>query len=234
MCSKYGLPFLVYFCALHIPMLHAAETPYTYDRINLSASAQGKAANDILVAILFSRSEGPSAEPLAGEVNKAIATGIELVKKVPEVAVQTLDYQTFPTYQNQKVTGWSVQQSIRLESKNARQLSQLVGELQQTLKIETIDYQVSPENLRSTEDRLMSEALKAFQQRAELITRELGRKRYRIVALEVNAGGATPPPFRPGIRAMAMDAAAAPPPVIEAGEQPVTVTVQGTIELQND
>jgi hypothetical protein len=31
-----------------------------------------------------------------------------------------------------------------------------------------------------------------------------------------------------------MDVAAAPPPPIEAGEQPVTVTVQGTIELQTD
>lgn len=233
MCAKYWLSVLLSFYVFQNSMVHAAENPYTYDRINLSAGAQGKAANDILVAILFSRSEGPSAEPLAGEVNKAIAAGIELAKKVPEVAVQTLDYQTFPTYQNQKVTGWSVQQSIRLESKNPEQLSQLVGELQKTLKIEAINYLVSPENLRSTEDRLMSEALKAFQQRAELITRELGRKRYRMVALEVNTGGTAPAPLRPGVRAMAMGAAAA-PPVIEAGEQPVTVTVQGTIELQND
>jgi predicted secreted protein len=79
----------------------------------------------------------------------------------------------------------------------------------------------------------MSEALKAFQQRAEQVTRELGRKRYRIVVLDVNTGGATPPPWRPVARTMAMDVAAA-PPAIEAGDQPVTVNVQGTIELQND
>jgi predicted secreted protein len=224
---------LLTFAAFSSTMLQAAESPLTYDRISLEASAEGKAGNDIQVAVLFSRSEGPAAGPLAADVNKAISAALELAKKVPEVTVQTLDYQTLPTYQNQKVTGWSVQQSIRLESKNTQQLGHLIGDLQKTLKVESITYQVAPETLRSTEDRLMGEALKAFQQRAELVTRALGRNRYRVVALEVNTGGATPPPWRPAARAMAMEATAA-PPAIEAGEQTVTVTVKGVIELQND
>jgi predicted secreted protein len=33
---------------------------------------------------------------------------------------------------------------------------------------------------------------------------------------------------------MAMDAAPSAPPAVEAGEQPVTVNLQGTIELQSD
>jgi predicted secreted protein len=229
------LPTLSLLLAL-IPttMLQATENPLTYDRINLSASAQGKVLNDILVAVLYQRVEGPTAEPLAAEVNQAIAAALATAKKVPEVSVQTLDYQTFPTYQNQKVTGWSVRQSIRLESKNIEKLSTLIGEMQKSLKVESISYQVSPENLRATEDGLMSEAMKAFQQRAELITRELGRKRYRLVALDVNTQNSMPRPFHANARAMAMDAAPSAPPAIEAGEQPVTVNLQGTIELQSD
>lgn len=224
------LPLTVY-----SSMIHAAENPLTYDRINLSASAQGKAANDVQVAVLFYRSEGPAAEPLASEVNKAISAAIDLCKKVPEVAVQTLDYQTFPTYQNQKVTGWSVQQSIRLESKDTAKLGQLIGDLQNHLKVESISYQISPEAQRLIEDRLMGEALKAFQQRADLVTRELGRQRYRLVAVDVNTNNNAIQPFRPMAMAkgMAMDAQAA-APAIEAGEQTVTVTAQGTIELQPD
>ena len=229
------LPTLSLLLAL-IPttMLQATENPLTYDRINLSASAQGKVLNDILVAVLYQRVEGPTAEPLAAEVNQAIAAALATAKKVPEVSVQTLDYQTFPTYQNQKVTGWSVRQSIRLESKNMEKLSTLIGEMQKSLKVESISYQVSPENLRATEDGLMSEAMRAFQQRAELITRELGRKRYRLVALDVNTQNSMPRPFHANARAMAMDAAPSAPPAIEAGEQPVTVNLQGTIELQSD
>ena len=229
------LPTLSLLLAL-IPttMLQATENPLTYDRINLSASVQGKAVNDILVAVLYQRMEGPTAEPLAAEVNQAIAAALATAKKVPEVTVQTLDYQTFPTYQNQKVTGWSVRQSIRLESKNMEKLSTLIGEMQKSLKVESIGYQVSPETLRATEDGLMNEAMKAFQQRAELITRELGRKRYRLVALDVNTQNSMPRPFHANARAMAMDAAPSAPPAIEAGEQPVTVNLQGTIELQSD
>lgn len=229
------LPTLSLLLAL-IPttMLQATENPLTYDRINLSATAQGKAVNDVLVAVLYQRMEGPTAEPLAAEVNQAIAEALATAKKIPEVTVQTLDYQTFPTYQNQKVTGWSVRQSIRLESKNMEKLSTLIGEMQKSLKVESIGYQVSPETLRATEDGLMSEAMKAFQQRAELITRELGRKRYRLVALDVNTQNSMPRPFHANARAMAMDAAPSAPPAIEAGEQPVTVNLQGTIELQSD
>lgn len=226
---------LVFLSLTTIPMLQAAENPLTYDRINFSASAQGKAVNDILVAELFQQLEGPKAEPLAAEVNKIIAAALVVVKKIPEVTAQTLDYQTFPTYQNQKVTGWSVRQSIRLESKNREKLSQLIGELQSSLKVQSIGYQVSPEALRVEQDRLISEAMKDFLQRAELITRELGRKRYRLVALDVNTQNSLPGPFQGYAKGMAMDAAPpAPPPPIEAGEQPVIVNLQGTIEMQND
>ncbi len=225
--------FLI-FSLITTPILQAAENPLTYDRITLSASAQGKAVNDILVAVLFQQMEGPNSESLGAEVNKTITAALAAAKKVPEVTAQTLDYQTFPTYQNQKVTGWSVRQSIRLESKDRQKLSVLIGDLQKSLKVESITYQVSPETLHTIEDGLMSEAMKAFQQRAELITRELGRKRYRLVTLDVNTQNAMPHPFRTNARAMAMDAVPAAPPAIEAGEQPVTVNLQGTIELQND
>ena len=225
---------LLILALIPITMTQAAESPLTYDRINLSASAEGKAANDILVAVLYQRLEGPTAEPLTTEINKTIGAALTTARKVQEVSVQTLDYQTYPAYQNQKVTGWSVRQSLRLESRDMKKISSLIGELQKTLKVESIGYQVSPEALRATEDGLMSEAMKAFQQRAELITRELGRKRYRLVALDVNTQSPMPRPFHGSARTMAMEAAPAAPPPIEAGEQAVTIHLQGTIELQND
>ena len=235
MKNKQLLPtFFLLLALTPATMTQAAESPLTYDRINLSASAEGKAANDILVAVLYQRLEGPAAEPLAADINKTIAAALATAKKVQEISVQTLDYQTYPVYQNQKVTGWSVRQSLRLESRDMKKISSLIGELQKTLKVESIGYQVSPEALRTTEDGLMSEAIKAFQQRAELITRELGRKRYRLVALDVNTQNPMPRPFPSNARAMAMEAAPAAPPPIEAGEQPVTIHLQGTIELQND
>jgi predicted secreted protein len=210
---------------------NAEDTPLTYDRIDLSASAEGEVANDILVAVLSRESEGPSAAPLADEVNKTVDQAIKRIKQIPDIAVQTLDYQTLPSYQKNRITGWRVRQSIRLEARDAGKLSNLLGELQQQLNVDSIGYSVSPDRMKEAENHLISAALKGFQQRAELITQELGRTRYRIVAMRVEAGGPPRPIYRAG-RNMAMEAAA--PPTIEAGEQKVQIVVNGTIELQTN
>lgn len=211
----------------------AENNPLTYDRVDLSASAQADAANDTLVAVLFREMEGPNAAPLADEVNKSISQAIKRIKADPEIKVQTLDYQTLPVYQQERITGWRVRQSIRLETKDGAKLGGLLGELQQQLSLESIGYSVSPEKLKQMEDQLIGEALKSFQQRADMMTRELGRSRYRVVAVRVETSG---PPIRPVFmanRAMAMGAAAA-PVAIEAGERKVQVNVSGTIELQTN
>jgi len=208
------------------------DVPLTYDRVDLSVSAQGEVSNDTLAAILFREMEGPGAAALADEVNKSIAEAIKRIKQVPGIQVQTLDYQTLPVYQKERITGWRVRQSIRLETKDIASLGTLLGEIQQQLNLQSIGYSVSPERMKEVEDRLIPQALKAFQQRAELVSHELGRSRYRIVALRVETAG---PPLRPAFmaaRAAPMEAAA--PVAIEAGQQKVTVNVNGTIELQTN
>ena len=223
-----------YLCALLLSAapiaLNAEELPLTYDRIDLAASAHGEAANDMLVAVLFREREGPSAAPAATEVNATIAAALERVKRIPEISAQTLGYSTQPIYQKDRVTGWRVRQSIRLEARNTAALSNILGELQRELALESIGYQVSPERRSEVEEGLIAAALKAFQRRAELVTRELGRSRYRIVSVRIDTGSHMMSPVYSQGRVMAMDAA--PPPPIEAGQQPVEVSVSGTIELQ--
>lgn len=82
--------------------------------------------------------------------------------------------------------------------------------------------------MREVEDGLIAAALEAFQQRADLVTRELGRSGYRIVTLRVDKGDSSPLPVYANARAMITEAAA--PPPIAAGQR--TVTVNGVIELQ--
>jgi|APCry1669192010_1035390.scaffolds.fasta_scaffold00094_12 predicted secreted protein len=208
----------------------SAEESRGYDQISLSTSTETQVPRDILIANLYARSEGPSLEAGTAEVNRAITVALETVRKTAEVSVQTQEYQTEPSYQNQKPSGWVVQQGIRLESRQPERLARLLGELQKTLKLGGIDYAVAPETRKSAEDRLISEGLKAFQTRAERVTHDLGRNRYRIIKIEV---GSNPPPFRSGrpmLRAMSAEAASA--PQIEAGETTLSMTIQGTIELQ--
>ena len=207
-----------------------AEEPRGYDQVTLTTNAETQVSRDILIGNLYARSEGPSLEALTSEVNRQITAAIETARKTSEVSVQTQDYQTEPTYQNQKPSGWVVQQWIRLESRQPERFARVLGELQKTLKLSGIDYAISTETRKAAEDRLISEGLKAFQNRADRVTHELGRNRYRIVKIEVEGA---PPPLRnprPMLRAMSTEAAPSPP--IEAGETTLFLTVQGTIELQ--
>lgn len=220
-------------CHLASPAAGANGDKPTYDRIAFSVSAGTEVENDTMTAVLFARKEGPDPAALSDEVNKAIAAAMKRAKQEPAVAAQTLDYQTHPTYQDGRPSGWQVRQSIRLESKSPEPLAKLIGDLQSTLALGSVDYSISPEKLKEYEDKLIDEALASFRGRAERITRDLGRTQYRIVSVQVNT--LNRPPLRPPMRmaAMAADAAPAPmPPTFEPGKDRVEVEVSGTIELQ--
>ncbi len=212
-------------------VVSAVEEPLTYDRIELSVSAETDVENDTLIAVLYAQRQGPDAAALAGEVNREVSQAVAAAKEVPGIRVQTLGYQTNPVYEKQRLSGWRVQQSIRLESRDAARISALIGDLQARLAVQSIGYSVSPEVRRQEEDRLISEAITRFEQRAELVARQLGRAGYRLVRLAVETSEVAPPP-QP-FRAMAMEASlAASPPVLEAGTQKVEVRVRGSVELQ--
>lgn len=225
--TRYLSPLLL--LVLILPAAGADEKPLTYDRISLSVTASAQVANDTLVAVLYAQREGSQAAKLVDEVNRAVRWGLDQAKEMAEVKVQTLDYNTSPIYRNQKLSGWRARQSIRLESADAARLSRLIGTLQEQLSLQSVGYDVSLQLRQGTEDKLIAEAIDAFKNRAEVITARMDRSEYRLVRMDVNTAGA---PVRPvPMRAMAMEAAAA-PPALEAGTQKVRVTVSGTIELQ--
>jgi predicted secreted protein len=216
------------------PWAAAKDAQQSYDQINLSASASSEVDNDILTATLYYQKEGSDTAALSDEVNKNIAAAVKQAKQATGVKVQTLAYRSDPVYRQEKLWGWRVRQSIRLESNDVASLGALIGRLQANLALESIGYAISPEKQKAAEEKLIVEALDAFQKRAELVTRQLGRSKYRLVQVNVNTSDA---PVRPVMmRAsgmMAMEAASA-PPALEAGTRSVQVTVNGTIELQLD
>ncbi len=198
-----------------------AETPLTYDRINLSVSAGESVENDILKAVLFAQQEGNDAARLAREVNRDISRAVKQAKGVAGVKVQTLEYSTSPIYRNQ---------SIRLESRDAASLSKLIGSLQEHLGVSNISYALSPEGRKTIEDKLIARAISRFKQRAALISNEMEQSGYRLVQMNINGSGISPRPVQ--MRAMAMALKGAPSPTLEAGSQRVVVNINGTIELK--
>jgi predicted secreted protein len=219
------------YAGLMLPaQLQAADEPLRYDQVNLSAEATQETDNDTLIAILSAQKEGSDTAALSDRVNKLIGQAVAEAKKEPDIKLQTLGYQTSPTYQQQRLTGWRVKQSLRLESRNSELLSQLLSRLQGSLALESISYAISDEQRKEVEEALITQALDAFQQRARLITKQLGRDSYRLVEMRIINSGQSAPPMRMRASSMLMEAAA--PPTLEAGTQTLRVEVSGTIELQ--
>jgi predicted secreted protein len=204
----------------------------THNRVALSVDASDEIDNDLLVATLGIQREGSRAATLADEVNRAVNWALAEARKHAMVKVQTQSYQTRPIYRNNTLSGWRVSQSIRLESKEATDLSELIARLQERLALQSIGFEVSDETRRTENDALIKEALKRFRERAAMITEQLGRRSYRIIQVDVNTHGVQPMPM---VRGMAMHAeAAVATPQFEAGSQTLRVSVSGQIEVSEE
>ena len=223
--------FIFMLCLLLSMPLQAADDNLHYDQINLTAEASQETDNDTLVAVLSAQQEGSDPAVLGDSVNRTINEAVEAAKQVPGIKLQTLGYQTSPRYQQQRLIGWRVKQSLRLQSTDGEKLSQLISRLQSTLALESISYSISDERRREVEESLITQALEAFQQRAKLVTGQLGRKTYRLVEIQIHNSSQPIQPMHLRAGMMSMEAKVA-SPSLEAGTQTLRVQVNGRIELQ--
>jgi predicted secreted protein len=213
--------------------IYADTQSTTYDQINLSAQATIEVENDTLIATLYAQQEGGDLASLTNRVNQQISSALQLTKETDGIKVQTMGYQTSPVYQQQRLTGWRVKQSLRLESRQSQALSQLLSQLQASLALESISYAVSNKRQKEVEEQLIGDAIGEFQRRAQLVTRQLGRKTYRLVEMSINTQRQPIRPMRMRAAMMAVESAVS-APSLEAGSQSLAVTINGRIELQLD
>jgi len=203
------------------------------DQISFDVQSVAEVGNDLLVAVLYAREEGRDPRAVAERVNRAAAWGVQRAKAAADIEVETLDYRTQPLYErNGQLSGrWRISQSIRLQSGDSAALSELLGELQERLALQSLDYQLSPERRGAAEDELIATALARFRQRAELVAESMGAAGYRVLQVDINTprGGQRPMMLR-----SAAMADAAPGPAIEAGDQRVQVQLRGSIRLLRD
>lgn len=220
---------LLFVLSLLLPAQVLAEGDTLFDTVNLSAGAQAEVDNDRMEALLFAEREGSDPAKLADAVNREMDWALRQLRNEAGVEVSTPAYQTFPVYQQGRITGWRVRQTLRLESADAALMSDILGKLQARLGLQGVSFVLSPERRRAMEEQLIKEALTRFTARAEMIARQLGRGGYRLVSMQVNDSGGSPrPPM-----AMARAESAVASPRLEPGNSQVQVTVNGTIQLRD-
>ena len=210
-------------------MADAAETPM--NRVSFLVERTRDVDNDRVTAVLAVTDDNVDSAKLSDQINRTMAWALGVARGHQDLRVKSGGYSTHPVYgDDRRVRAWRASQQLILEGDSAEKVSAAVGELQSRLQLQSMRFSVSPELRRLTQDELIAEGLAAFRARAELVRTSLGKSSYAFVSISIGTGGAVIPVARfEGARAMARSVA---PPAVEAGTSTVTVSVNGTIELE--
>jgi predicted secreted protein len=201
--------------------------------VTVAGRATASVANDRIRVNLRAEADNASAATAASDVNARIAKALAKIKGAPGVTAQTSGYSSYQVTERDRPARWRVSQSLTLEGTDFPAMTTLVSSLQGDggLLLSGLQFLVSDELQRQTEDRLTQQALKAWQERAARAAQGLGFATWRPGRVNVETGGDGRPPY-PMMRAAPQAAAAGAPVAFEAGSTEVSVTVSGEAVLE--
>lgn len=198
--------------------------------VDLSSEASSAATNDLARAAIFAEATASSPSEVSKKVNRLVADATKTLKKYPEVKTKTSNTHTYPVYSEKgKVEAWRMRYDLVLESSNIALLSDVLGEIQVSMAVGSVNLLPSLDSRKKAENEAILAALAAFKARAQMIADSEGRH-YRVKQMNVGVGDRIDNPIMLS-RAKAFSAEAAPMP-IEAGETQISVNVSGQIEIE--
>lgn len=209
---------------------HAETTGY--DQLTFQSEVKEEVHNDEVRASLYKKAQATDSKTLATTLNTTINNAMRIAKRYPSVTVSTGQQTTYPRYdKNDKIIGWTGQANIDLKSTDFAATSQLIADLQETLVMDNLTFGVSDTKKNTLEQKLMTEASRAFQQQAKNLARAWDARSYRVVNVNLNTGSNYPRPMYGAMAMKSESADAVPRQSFESGNSTISVTANGTIEL---
>lgn len=212
--------------------LPAGAAEPRYNQVSLRAEVSSEVAHNRMHVTLYSEAQHEDPAQLAAQTTHSLNQALRQARQAKGVIVSQGSRSSYPVYDDkgQRIVGWRERAELRLESGDFAALSQLTGELMKSLKMGDMHFSVSDPIRKQNEDALLKDAVAAFRARAQLATEALGGSGYRLVNLNLGSGGGYQPEMRSASMKFSRDAM--PTPEIEAGTREISVTADGTIEVQ--
>lgn len=224
----------------HAQQQNVVELPEGHTVLNLSATEKVEAEQDLLVASLRIQVEAKESKEVQDRINKAMKAAVDKIRQVSSIKIETGQYYVHPDYRytnkpdgsnEQILDKWRGSQTIMLESKNPEDILKITGELQDMdFMMNSLNYRLSDEKYEELRDGLMEVTIESLNERAKRVAKALGKSTVDMVEINVDAQMPQPYPVAYARSAkmemMAQDSAAGmAPPVAEAGESTVSMTI---------
>lgn len=213
-------------------LAHASDSD-TYNRVDFQVEAARDVANDFMVVKMSAEIQDKQPARVAQLLNTTLNDALKKASAFSAVNASSGNQNTRPVYgKNNQIDAWRGHGEIRLESRDFKSAGELIMQLQSTLQLGEVQFIIVPGTRAAIENALITEAIKAFQTRAEAIRAAVGAKSYKTVHFSINSAGIPPHFPMPLMRGASMASAAIPAPEFASGESRMTVQINGTIELQ--
>lgn len=210
--------------------------------LNLSANERMEIGQDLLVSNMRYEVVGKDTKEVQSKINGVMKKAVDEAKKVESVKVSTGSYNVYQNYRpvkdgddEDRVKEWRGQQTLEVKGKNADDLLALVTKLQEMgLIMNNLSYTLSPERQESVRDKMMTNALKKLQARAQVAAKALGKSSVQFLEINTDGGMDYPRPVPMMARAeMAMAASDMKEAVAEPGDTELNMTVSARILIKD-
>ena len=213
----------------------AATTAGPANVLQLSASGQAEAVQDLLTLTLTATREGTDAAAVQGELSQIIDQALAGLRKdaqAGQMEVRTGEFSVLPRYDREgRSNGWQGRASVVLQGRDFARITQAAARAS-ALTVAGMGFGLSREQRERLEAQAQAQAIARFRAKASEITRAFGFADYslREVSVSSDEQGDQPRPYGMGRVAMASAAPVAPP--VEPGRGMVHVTVSGSIQAR--
>lgn len=223
---------------LSVPLLLAAlaSTPTlaepVYNQVALRAEVSREIVQDRMLVTLYREAQASDPAQLSNQITHSLNRALQRARQADGVSVSLGSRRSYPVYDKEgsRITAWRERAELQLESGDFPALSRLVAELLGELQMGNLQFSVSDAIRQQNEDAMLKDAVAAFRARADLVTGALGGNGYELMSLNLGSGGFQPVMRSMTMKAERMDAGAIPD--IAPGTQQITVSADGTIQVQ--
>ena len=151
--------------------------------------------------------------------------------------MQTGNFSLYPRYSapapsgRQTMTGWQGMAELIVEGKDTAAIGALVGRIT-TMTVAGVGYRLSREASQRVEAEITGEAIARYRSRAGEYAKQFGYAGFVIREVNVSTAEGGARPMQMARMRTAVTSSTSEPLAVEPGKESVTVTVNGTVQMQ--